>query len=161
MKKIKVLFICMGNICRSPTAEGVFRHRVEQQGLLHAIETDSAGTHAYHVGEQPDGRAQATARDRGIDLSDLRARSVSLSDYEDFDLILAMDNDNYNILMAQSPAHAKPKISLFMDFAPQRKEREVPDPYFGGQNGFEKVFEMVEEASEGLLRHIRERHLTE
>ncbi len=160
-KKVRVLFVCMGNICRSPTAEGVFRKLLLDEGLLGHIDTDSAGTHAYHVGEPPDRRAQSTARNRGIDLGDLRARSIALSDYEEFDLILAMDEDNYQILISQSPAHAKSKISLFMDFAPHRSEREVPDPYYGGAGGFENVFDMVEEASRGLLTHIREKIFTE
>ena len=132
-EKVRVLFVCMGNICRSPTAEGVFRHLVARTNLHNMIESDSAGTHAYHVGEQPDRRAQLAAKQRGIDLSDLRARRVMLADYESFDYILAMDNDNYEILVSQSPAHAKSKIKLFMDFAPQRSEQEVPDPYYGAR----------------------------
>ena len=160
-EKVRVLFVCMGNICRSPTAEGVFRHLVTQTNLHNVIESDSAGTHAYHVGEQPDRRAQLAAKQRGLDLSDLRARRVMLADYESFDYILAMDNDNYEILVSQSPAHAKPKIKLFMDFAPQRSEQEVPDPYYGGQRGFDIVYEMVEAASQGLLDDIKKRFLTE
>ena len=160
-EKVRVLFVCMGNICRSPTAEGVFRHLVTQKNLQSRIETDSAGTHAYHVGEQPDRRAQLAAKQRGLDLSDLRARRVMLVDYESFDYILAMDNDNYNILVSQSPAHAKPKIKLFMDFAAQRNEQEVPDPYYGGQRGFDIVYEMVEAASQGLLEDIKKRFITE
>ena len=161
MKTVKILFVCMGNICRSPTAEGVFRHLVTKMNMNSMIESDSAGTHAYHVGEQPDRRAQMAAKQRGIDLSDLRARRVMLADYESFDYILAMDNDNYNILVSQSPAHAKPKIKLFMDFAVQRNEQEVPDPYYGGQRGFDIVYEMVEAASQGLLEDIKKRFLTE
>ena len=160
-EKVRVLFVCMGNICRSPTAEGVFRHLVSQSGFTEIVETDSAGTHAYHVGEQPDRRAQMAAKQRGIDLSDLRARRVMLADYESFDYILAMDNENYEILVSQSPAHAKPKIRLFMDFAQQRSEKEVPDPYYGGQRGFDMVFEMVEDASKGLLQDIQQRLITE
>jgi protein-tyrosine phosphatase len=160
-EKVRVLFVCMGNICRSPTAEGVFRDLVSQLDLHSKIESDSAGTHAYHIGEQPDRRAQLAAKERGIDLSDLRARHVSLTDYETFDYILAMDNDNYNILISQSPAHAKPKIKLFMDFAKRRSEQEVPDPYYGGQPGFDIVYDMVEDASKGLLEDIKKRFLTE
>jgi protein-tyrosine phosphatase len=160
-EKVRVLFVCMGNICRSPTAEGVFRDLVSQLDLHSKIESDSAGTHAYHIGEQPDRRAQLAAKERGIDLSDLRARHVSLTDYETFDYILAMDNDNYNILISQSPAHAKPKIKLFMDFAKRRSEQEVPDPYYGGQRGFDIVYDMVEDASKGLLEDIKKRFLTE
>jgi len=160
-EKVRVLFVCMGNICRSPTAEGVFRHLVAETDFKDKIESDSAGTHAYHVGEQPDRRAQSAAKQRGIDLSDLRARSVSLADYESFDYILAMDNDNYNILVSQSPAHAKPKIKLFMEYAAQSTEKEVPDPYYGGQRGFDIVYEMVESASKGLLEDIKKRLVTE
>ena len=160
-EKVRVLFVCMGNICRSPTAQGVFRHLVAQSALHDKIESDSAGTHAYHVGEQPDRRAQHAAKQRGIDLSDLRARRVMLADYEAFDYILAMDNDNYEILVSQSPAHAKPKIKLFMEYAAQPSEQEVPDPYYGGQRGFDVVYDMVEAASKGLLADIKKRFLTE
>lgn len=153
--KTKVLFVCMGNICRSPTAEGVFRHIVAQQGLSHLIDTDSAGTHAYHVGETPDRRAQATAISRGLDISDLRARRVSLSDFSDFDYVIAMDKDNHSILLGESPAELHEKIYMFLDFAPDLNIREVPDPYYGGQKGFENVFDMVEAASRGLLEDIK------
>ena len=159
-EKIRVLFVCMGNICRSPTAEGVFRKLVNEEGMANVIEIDSAGTHAYHVGHEPDRRAQLAAQQRGIDLSDLRARQVMLIDFESFDYILAMDASNYEILLAQSPAHAKSKINLFMSFAPSRKEQEVPDPYYGGQRGFEIVFDMIEDASSGLLDDIRKRITT-
>lgn len=160
-EKVRVLFVCMGNICRSPTAEGVFRKLVTDQGLGHIIEIDSAGTHAYHVGHEPDRRAQSAARQRGIDLSSLRARQVALQDFETYDYILPMDNSNYEILTAQSPAHAKTKINLFMSFAPERNTLEVPDPYYGGQRGFEIVFDMIEAASNGLLADIRKRFTTE
>ena len=156
----KVLFVCLGNICRSPTAEGVFRKLVSDEGMGNVIEIDSAGTHAYHVGHEPDRRAQLAAQQRGIDLSELRARQVMLIDFESFDYILAMDASNYEILLAQSPAHAKSKINLFMSFAPSRKEQEVPDPYYGGQRGFEIVFDMIEDASNGLLDDIRKRLTT-
>ena len=158
-KKVKVLFVCMGNICRSPTAEGVFRHLVRQQQLDDLIETDSAGTHAYHLGEPPDQRAQSTATNRGIDISDLRARRVDLTDYEKFDYILAMDRDNLEILMGQTPEHASDRIHLFLSFAENHSETEVPDPYYGGPKGFENVFDMVQVAAEGLLREIQARHL--
>ena len=159
-EKIRVLFVCMGNICRSPTAEGVFRKLVSDEGMGNVIEIDSAGTHAYHVGHEPDRRAQLAAQQRGIDLSELRARQVMLIDFESFDYILAMDASNYEVLLAQSPAHAKSKINLFMSFAPSRKEQEVPDPYYGGQRGFEIVFDMIEDASNGLLDDIRKRLTT-
>lgn len=158
-EKIRVLFVCMGNICRSPTAHGVFRHLVNQRGLDHLIEIDSAGTHAYHVGEPPDRRAQSTATARGIDLTDLRARRVADSDFAQFDYILAMDRDNYEILRSQCPADVQDKVSLFLAFAPQVGIQEVPDPYYGGQKGFERVFDMVEAASHGLLADIESRFL--
>lgn len=154
---IKVLFVCMGNICRSPTAEGVFRKLVEDQGLSHLIKTDSAGTHAYHVGNPPDTRAQATARGRGIDISDLRARQVRPMDYADFDYVLAMDEDNYQILRQQCPAEHSGRLRLFLEFAADLGVREVPDPYYGGSRGFEQVFDLVEAASNGLLDEIRQR----
>lgn len=159
MKKINVLFVCMGNICRSPTAEGVFRHLVKQNNLAHLIQTDSAGTHAYHVGEQPDRRAQATARNRGIELSDLRARRVIAGDFKKFDYVLAMDRDNYAILEELCPEGFADRLSLFLDFAPSLTESEVPDPYYGGPKGFEVVFDMVEHAARGLLQDIQNRHL--
>ncbi len=158
MKKVSVLFICMGNICRSPTAQGVFRALVEREGLSDRIATDSAGTIAYHVGEAPDRRARETASKRGIDLSDLRARKVVSQDFEQFDYLLAMDQDNYGDLETLCPPGFEERLHLFMDFAPQRPEKEVPDPYYGGVAGFDRVFDMVEEASRGLLNHILERH---
>ena len=155
---VRVLFVCLGNICRSPTAEGVFRHVVTRAGLIESIEIDSAGTHAYHIGEPPDARAQETARRRGIDLSGLRGRKATRVDIERFDYILAMDEENYQNLVAISPPGLEHKIRLFLEFAPDRPEREVPDPYFGGSGGFERVLDMIEEASEGFLAHLRERH---
>ncbi len=155
---IKVLFVCMGNICRSPSAEGVFRQLVENQSLDAIIETDSAGTHAYHVGETPDQRAQATAMSRDIDLSALRARKFLADDFNDFDYVIAMDKSNYRHMQAQDPGDGKAQLSLFLDFAEQSEEEEVPDPYYGGNKGFELVFNMIQEASEGLLEHIRKQH---
>lgn len=159
MKKINVLFVCMGNICRSPTAEGVFRHLVAQHKLEHVIGTDSAGTHAYHVGEAPDRRAQATARKRGIELADLRARRVTARDFERFEYVLAMDRDNFAALEALCPADYPGRLSLFLDFAPALAHSEVPDPYYGGVQGFDVVFDMVEQAAAGLLQDIQNRHL--
>lgn len=158
MEKTKVLFVCMGNICRSPTAEGVFRHITKQRNFSDIIETDSAGTHAYHVGDPPDRRAQAAALDRGIDISDLRARRVCPEDYEQFDLILAMDRDNHEILVGQSPQDKTDRIKLFLDYAKDVAESEVPDPYYGGPRGFERVFDMIESASEGLLDKILQKN---
>lgn len=154
MSQIKVLFVCMGNICRSPTAEGVFTHLVESQGTRDRFMIDSAGTHAYHVGEEPDGRAQQTAQKRGIDLSFIRARKFARNDFEMFDHILAMDQDNYAILMDACPPEYQSKIKLFLDYAPERDESDVPDPYYGGQNGFDHVFDLVEDASQGFYRSI-------
>jgi protein-tyrosine phosphatase len=158
MKQVSVLFICMGNICRSPTAQGVFRALVEREGLADRINTDSAGTIAYHVGEPPDRRARETAAKRGIDLSDLRARKAIAEDFERFDYLLAMDRDNYQELMAICPSGYEDRLHLFMDFAPQRPEAEVPDPYYGGVAGFDRVFDLVEDASRGLLEHVLQRH---
>ena len=156
---VRVLFVCMGNICRSPTAQGVFRKLLQAQGLEATIEIDSAGTHAYHAGEPPDRRAQETAARRGIDLSDLRARRVGPEDFEYFDYVLVMDQENYHSLSALCPPHHQRKLMLFMDFAPHLRSREVPDPYYGAAGGFEQVFDMVEAAAEGLLEDIRRRHL--
>ncbi len=155
MDKVSILFVCMGNICRSPTAHGVFRKLVESEGLAGRIHIDSAGTHAYHVGEQPDRRAQETARRRGIDLSDLRARQALAADFERFDYVLAMDRDNQQLLARLCPPEQRDKLRLFLEFAPELGLDEVPDPYYGGPRGFEQVFDMVEAAAQGLLADIR------
>ncbi len=159
MKKVNVLFVCMGNICRSPLAHGLFEDLVEKEGLSDVIVVDSAGTHAYHVGEQPDPRSQQTALRHGIDLSGQRARRVAGTDFDRFDYILAMDQDNFSILDDKCPEEHRHKLSLFMEFAPERPEREVPDPYYGGPDGFDRVYDMVETASIGLLQEIRNRRL--
>lgn len=155
MNKIKVLFVCMGNICRSPTAEGVFNRLLQDNQAQDLFEIDSAGTHAYHVGEPPDERAQETARKRGIDLSYIRGRKFDVSDFEDFDYILAMDTSNYKILTQVCPSHLRHKVKRFLDYAPKRKERDVPDPYYGGDNGFEHVFDLVADASQGFYDDVR------
>ena len=144
----------MGNICRSPTAEGVFAHFVKEAGLDGKVMIDSAGTHAYHVGEPPDRRAQAAAERRGYTLEHIRARRVSASDFERFDHVIAMDRLNLATLMDGADPEHHDKIRLFLDFAPC-PEREVPDPYYGGAAGFERVLDLVEEASRGLLDSIR------
>lgn len=154
--KISVLFVCMGNICRSPMAEGVFRRRVEEAGLAERVHVDSAGTHAYHVGEPPDPRARETASRRGIELDALRARRVTHEDLGLFDFVLAMDRDNLAILHDMAEEAHRERIRLFMEFAPEMKVREVPDPYYGGQGGFDQVFDLVEAAAEGLLAEIRQ-----
>ena len=155
MEKIKVLFVCMGNICRSPTAEGVFTKLVTEKKLAHHFVIDSAGTHAYHIGEAPDLRSQRAAADRDIQLNHLRARKVVMGDFEDFDFLLAMDDDNYAALIHACPAAYKHKVQYFLNYAPQLAEREVPDPYYGGQFGFERVLDMVEAASEGFLTTLQ------
>jgi protein-tyrosine phosphatase len=156
-QRIRVLFVCMGNICRSPTAHGVFRKLVVERGLSQRVEIDSAGTHAYHVGEPPDRRARETARERGIDIGDLRARLAERADFETFDYVLAMDRDNYRILSGLCPPGMESKLRLFMEFAPEFRIRDVPDPYYGGQRGFDQVFDLVEAASRGLLEDLMQR----
>lgn len=158
MDKIKVLMVCMGNICRSPMAHGYFEQVVREAGLQDRIEVDSAGTHAYHVGEPPDRRAQQTAGRRGVDLSGQRARKALREDFSRFDYVLAMDRDNYALLAGLCPPGEEHRLRLFLEFAPQLAEREVPDPYYGGEAGFERVFGMIEAAAQGLLADIRRRH---
>ncbi|HKB60734.1 MAG TPA: low molecular weight protein-tyrosine-phosphatase [Gallionellaceae bacterium] len=153
--KVKVLFVCMGNICRSPTAEAVFRRQVEEAGLEKEIYIDSAGTHDYHIGEPPDPRTQQAARLRGYDMSGLRGRQVSRADFASFDYVLAMDGANLSMLERLQPADAKGHLGLFLEFASRHQAREVPDPYYGGDAGFERVLDMVEDASAGLLEHVR------
>ncbi len=157
-KKIKVLFVCMGNICRSPTAQGVFEDFVKKAGLSEQIVIDSAGTHAYHVGQPPDQRSQAAALERGIDLSQQRARQVSLQDFSNFDYVLAMDQANEQSLLAECSAGQRGRVKRFMSFAPETGVVEVPDPYYGGEQGFERVLDLVEAAAKGLLQHIRKQH---
>ena len=147
----RVLFVCLGNICRSPTAEAVFRDLLQREAAGLAIETDSAGTHAYHIGSAPDARTIAAALRRGIDMSRLRARVVEAADFERFDLLLAMDEQNYRHLLRISPPERRDRIRLLLDFAPELGRREVPDPYYGGATGFEEVLDLVEEAARGLL----------
>ncbi len=156
MKKVSVLFVCMGNICRSPTAEGVFRKLVQEEGVEDWFLIDSAGTHAYHVDNPPDERAQSAALARGIDISRLRARQVTLRDFESCDHILVMDRYNYDAVMVVCPrAHAH-KVRLFLEYAPELKTGEVPDPYYGGKKGFEQVLNLVEKAALGFLDTVRD-----
>lgn len=152
-EKTSILFVCMGNICRSPTAEGVFRHHIARAGLEEQIIVDSAGTHAYHVGNPPDRRANAAAERRGISLGELRARRVSDADFERFDYIIAMDEDNVAHLKDEAPLEHHSKVQLFLEFSSGRQV-EVPDPYYGGAAGFERVLDLVEEASRGLLETL-------
>lgn len=151
---MKVLFVCLGNICRSPTAEGVFRHYVEQAGLSDKITIDSAGTAEWHIGKAPDPRTVAAAAKRGYDLSPLRGRQAQIEDFAKFDLILAMDKSNLSNLQAIQPADAKAELALYLPrfgISPD----EVPDPYYGGEDGFELVLDMLEQASEVLLDEIK------
>lgn len=149
-----ILFVCMGNICRSPTAEGVFRARAQAAGLGDLL-IDSAGTHGYHVGEPPDPRSQQFAARRGIDLSRQRARQVTTADFARFDHILAMDEDNLVALRSICPAQYRHKLALFMQYASRSKAMEVPDPYLGGASGFNQVLDYIEDASDGLIAALR------
>ena len=153
---ISVLFVCMGNICRSPTAEGVFRHFVQEAGLADRIKIDSAGTHAYHTGEPADRRASAAAERRGYSLADIRARRVQAEDFENFNYIVAMDRLNHVTLIDRADAEHHDKIRLFLEFS-SAEEDEVPDPYYGGAAGFDRVLDLVEEASRGLLETLSDR----
>jgi len=156
---IRLLFVCMGNICRSPTAEGVFAKIVRREGLDSAIHVDSAGTHAYHLGDPPDRRARAAAQARGVELGHLRARRLETADFERSSLIVAMDEENHRFLLEECPDAAhRSKIRLFMEFAPDAGNTVVPDPYYGGRQGFERVLDLVEHASEGLLQELRRSH---
>jgi protein-tyrosine phosphatase len=152
---MKVLFVCLGNICRSPTADGVMRHMVQSAGLQDQIVIDSAGTAAWHIGKSPDPRSQDYAYNRGYDLSPLRARQVNTDDFETFDLLLAMDSENYSNLMALCPAGAEHKVKKFLSYSRLKPQQDVPDPYYGGEQGFEHVLDLVEDACEQLLQHIK------
>ncbi|GIX23673.1 MAG: phosphotyrosine protein phosphatase [Caldimonas sp.] len=157
MQKFSVLFVCTGNICRSPTAEVVVRHHLQRAGLVDRVHLDSAGTHGYHVGHPPDERAQAHAARRGYDLSALRARKVDAADFQRFDLILAMDRGHLHWLRESCPTAEHGKLKLMMDFAPPPRREEVPDPYYGGPAGFELVLDCLEAAAHGLVEHLRAR----
>ncbi len=156
---IRILFVCAGNICRSPLAQGVFEEVVRREGLEGEIEAESAGTHAYyHLGDQPDPRAQESASSRGLDISSQRSRMIEAEDCERFDYILTMDEENYRKVtdLCRGSAVVRP----FLDYAPELPEREIPDPYYGGPEGFERAMDLAERASEGLLNHIREQHFS-
>ena len=152
---MKVLFVCFGNICRSPTAEGVFRHLLAQEAPELRVEIDSAGTAGYHIGHPPDLRSQCAAHARGIDLSGLRARQVSAEDFLRFDLILAMDRDNLEELEAMRPAESRARVQLFLEYAPELGRTEVPDPYYGDARGFEEVLNLSAAASRGLIAALQ------
>jgi low molecular weight protein-tyrosine phosphatase len=151
----RILFVCMGNICRSPTAEGVFRKLLAERAPELDVEIDSAGTHGYHDGAPPDPRACRAAERRGVDLKPLRARRVTERDFERFELVLAMDEQNREFLLEVCPAEYRHRVRLLLEFAPHLERREVPDPYYGGSTGFEHVLDLVEEAATGLLAHLR------
>ena len=153
---MRILFVCLGNICRSPTAEGVLRSLAAREAPELPLEVDSAGTAGYHAGEPPDPRTQKAAARRGYDLTPLRARVVEPADFERFDLILGMDEENLRELRRRAPAQFHERVRLLLEFAPESGSRDVPDPYYGGPNGFEEVLDLVEAATRGLLAHLRE-----
>ncbi len=152
---IRVLFVCMGNICRSPTAEAVFRRQVQEAGLDAHIHVDSAGTHDYHIGDEPDARTWLAAGRRGYDMTGLKGRQVGPGDFEVFHYVLAMDTYNLKLLKRLCPPEHGHKLELFMAYSARFEASEVPDPYYGGDEGFEQVLDMVEDAARGLLAHIR------
>jgi protein-tyrosine phosphatase len=152
--KLKILFVCMGNICRSPTAEGVFRQKLVDHHLTDEVVIDSAGTHNYHPNSPPDGRSLAHAMRRGYNLTNLRARAVTDHDFEDFDLLLTMDWDNRALLEERCPEHLQHKIKGFAEFLTVSHASVIPDPYYGGDQGFEQVLDLIEEASDGLLKLV-------
>jgi protein-tyrosine phosphatase len=153
--KTSILMVCMGNICRSPTAEGVLQRKAEAAGLAQRLHIDSAGTHGFHTGSSPDVRAQKAALGRGYDLSKLRGRQVSDEDFASFDYVLAMDRDNFQNLLSRCPEQHKHKVRLYLAFSRRFPNLNVPDPYYGGSKGFEQVLDMVEDAAEGLLAEIK------
>ena len=154
---MRVLFVCLGNICRSPTAEAVLRTVAAREAPELSLEVDSAGTSGYHLGQPPDPRTRQAAARRGYGLTALRARIVEPTDFERFDLILAMDRENLSVLRRRAPSSAHERLRLFLEFAPQGAPQDVPDPYYGGPNGFEEVLDLVEVATRGLLMHLRQR----
>ena len=155
---VRVLFVCMGNICRSPLAQGVFEGVLRREGLEGEVSVDSAGTGSWHVGSPPDERALSAASHRGVDISSQRARRIKPEDCENFDYVLTMDEENYRAVASLCRGSAV--VRPFLDFATDSPETAVPDPYYGGPDGFERVLDLVEEASKGLLQDIRARHLS-
>lgn len=154
---LRILLVCMGNICRSPTAEGVLRAKLEAAGLADLVELDSAGTHDYHVGRAPDARSQRHALRRGYDLSAVRARQVVVADFSRFDLVLAMDQANLSALRALHADAGADRLRLLMSFATQHNAEEVPDPYYGEGDGFERVLDYIEDACDGVIEMLRKR----
>ena len=160
--KVKILFVCTGNICRSPTAEAVFKDLVHKQGLDDNIFVDSAGVSAYHAGEAPDPRAVSFARNQGINMSGITARKFDKNDFKDFDIILAMDHTHQHTMYGMRPKgeeYQKAKLYMFLDFAEDIENKDIPDPYYGGLEGFKKVFNLIEVGSEHLLKHICHEYL--
>lgn len=155
---VRILFVCLGNICRSPLAQGVFENVLRREGLGDEVLVDSAGTGSWHVGTPPDTRAQRSASLRGIDLGSQRARHITPDDCRSFDYVLTMDEENFRAVDALC-REGRAEVRAFLDYAPERTETEVPDPFYGGPEGFEHVLDLVEAASEGLLEDIRQRHL--
>jgi protein-tyrosine phosphatase len=156
---INILFICMGNICRSPSAEGFFTAALQDSGIRQQVSTDSAGTHSWHIGHAPDPRAIDSAADFNVEIGHLRARKVTASDFEHFDLIIAMDRSNLADLQRIQPAGSKASLKMMMDYHPEGRPQEVPDPYYGGMEGFTYMCELLKAASAGLLEDI-ESHLS-
>ena len=150
----RLLFVCLGNICRSPMAEGAFRHVAAEQGVLDRFEIDSAGLGSWHVGQAPDHRAQKAADQRGIDISGQSARQIRSSDFTSFDLLLAMDGSNYGELAQLAPKSERHKIRRFLDFAPHAGTKDVPDPFFGEAEGFDRALDLIDEAARGLLAEL-------
>jgi protein-tyrosine phosphatase len=155
MAKHRLLFVCLGNICRSPMAEGVFRRVAQEEGVLDRFEIDSAGLGDWHVGQAPDSRAQAAARTRGIDISDQCARQVTKADFARFDVLIAMDGSNYDDLLELAPKSARHKVRRFLDYAPHVGTKDVPDPFFGGSEGFDRALDLIEQAARGLLSDLQ------
>jgi protein-tyrosine phosphatase len=154
MARHRLLFVCLGNICRSPMAEGVFRRIAEEEGVLDLFDIDSAGLGHWHIGQAPDIRAQKAARGRGIDISGQSARQVKHGDFARFDLVLAMDEGNFQELVQLAPADARHKVRRFLDFAPKARTKDVPDPFFGGPEGFDHALDLIEQAARGLLASL-------
>ena len=155
---VKVLFVCLGNICRSPTAHGVFEKLIADEGMQDVIGIDSCGTGAWHIGQPPDERTQRAAKERGYDLGHLRARKFSVDDFAEFDYILSMDTRNLADVIKKAPDDYGGVIKLFLDYSEERNILEVPDPYYGGDEGFERVFNIVESACQGLMKELKEKH---
>src|SRR5262245_8033605 len=157
MASTRILFVCLGNICRSPTAEAVLRDLLAREAPELSVEIDSAGIGDWHIGEPPDQRAMTAARRRGLDMSRLRARQIVSEDFARFDFILAMDRTNLSDLRGRAPTQYRERVRLFLEFAPDLGIDEVPDPYYGGAAGFEDVLDLTEQAARGLLSHLRDR----